>query len=776
MIVKHIRCAIILLMASVILHAGQITITGQYVDKKSNPIAGASVEYFANIAQLDSTNTDDNGNFTLNIQTVNIVAEAIPEKFSLSQNYPNPFNPETRIQCSIPNPASLTFYNIRGQLVDQIHLPTPGAYTILWGGADRFGKSVGAGIYIMTLNDKNVSITKRLTLLDSGNGSRMRIDNSHNTGKQQDILAKPSTNDEIHFIKHNTVKKIIQLSAVTSDTGLGIITGNVGPELINPIFPAVVDMGTELTWYLNDHVYNDDQIWYFPRDTAHFKVHYVPIQEGDRLTFASSDTGVFTTIIDIVDYCYPDELRDSMTVMVTVNAVNEAPVQIASIPDTSILEDRYFVLYMPDYVVDPDGDVLDCTVNLPVDQWWYELDDLVITPVPDFNGTLEEIVITASDSEFSTSLNAFDLVVESVNDAPVFAGEISDAVVSLGDSFVVDLSVYFSDVDSDLSYGVNLPDSVWGLNGDLLTITPVGYDNLDVFVTASDEEFSIESNHFLIDIPMPVDVHFVMKDYFTDTTLVSDTCTWWIGEETFQTTNGELDVQLKTGAYEFNATNPKTADGAGWEYADYYVFLRRSSDTECFEQRARDDYSSPITITDDDTIHVYKLMLDWDLLNGLGCYVDPAGVGTVRFSESDLQAPAWMNLKYDAPNSNTLLWMNRLWTALYEATGNKLDMQYEEGTNHPLTPSLEMTIGHAGPTNGTFYDADNNITWCQAEYPIQPSGYQLWIEVIQAVTNLYDSGGVDPPIISVDDEGCYINDLGQKLLKFIYFVNPKTKI
>ncbi len=117
---RFITILLFALMTSILLTASQITITGQYVDKKENPIAGASVEYFSNSIKLDNAITDANGHFTLQIASVGIDDEPFPEQFHLSQNYPNPFNPETRIHCSIPSPASLTLYNIRGQLVDRI--------------------------------------------------------------------------------------------------------------------------------------------------------------------------------------------------------------------------------------------------------------------------------------------------------------------------------------------------------------------------------------------------------------------------------------------------------------------------------------------------------------------------------------------------------------------------------------------------------------------------------------------------------------------------------
>ncbi|MCK4715332.1 MAG: hypothetical protein KAT54_00860, partial [Candidatus Marinimicrobia bacterium] len=520
-----------------ILTADQITITGNYLDKKNNPITGASVRYFRQAALIDSTTTDGGGNFTLTLASMHTSNHAImPSEFSLNQNYPNPFNPETRIQCGIIKPATLTLYNICGQFVDQIHLPTPGAYTILWGGADRFGKAVGAGIYILVLSDNEHKIVKRLTLLDSGNGSRMRIDNSHNTGKPQEPLKKLTTNDEIHFIKSNTTDKILHISPVSQDTSLGIIIGNVGPIVLDAIPDQVLSVGDTMLVDMDEFVYNDEAGLYLPR--ANFDV------EDNLIKYVATHPETLSTIIDIIDRTDSD-LRDSLLLRVYVPYANHPPVFTGNVPNYTIPQDSFLVINTGPLFQDVDNETLYIMIRNLVNASSRTIEDSMITVVPTqgWNGTITGLMLEAYDlGPTPAQSNLFDI-----------------------------------------------------------TVTPLS----------------------------PVTVHFLLKDFYTDTTITADTSTFWVGDSIYQSLDGTLTLTLPRGSYEFNATNPNTIDGMILERE--YLFLRRPGDTENFEQRAYQDYSSPIILsTENDTILAYKIMSDYPLYNA-GLILDSEGNGTVRF-------------------------------------------------------------------------------------------------------------------------------------------------
>jgi len=79
-----------------------------------------------------------------------------PETFVLYQNYPNPFNPMTNIRYYIPDHSfvTITIYDLLGRkvrtLVNRVH--QPGFGSVLWDSKNDDGKSVSAGLYIISLS------------------------------------------------------------------------------------------------------------------------------------------------------------------------------------------------------------------------------------------------------------------------------------------------------------------------------------------------------------------------------------------------------------------------------------------------------------------------------------------------------------------------------------------------------------------------------------------------------------------------------------------------
>ena len=95
--------------------------------------------------------------------------DAIPEDYALAQNLPNPFNPSTTISYEVPKSGrvKLVIYNLLGQevrtLVDE-NIES-GFYTVVWDGADTFGRQVASGIYIYRMNSGEFSAIKRMMFL-----------------------------------------------------------------------------------------------------------------------------------------------------------------------------------------------------------------------------------------------------------------------------------------------------------------------------------------------------------------------------------------------------------------------------------------------------------------------------------------------------------------------------------------------------------------------------------------------------------------------------------
>jgi len=84
--------------------------------------------------------------------------------------YPNPFNPTTNIAFNLPKDAFVecAVYNIKGQRVKTLarERMNSGNHILRWNGVDTSGRSVGSGIYFVTINPQGQSrVVKKVTLL-----------------------------------------------------------------------------------------------------------------------------------------------------------------------------------------------------------------------------------------------------------------------------------------------------------------------------------------------------------------------------------------------------------------------------------------------------------------------------------------------------------------------------------------------------------------------------------------------------------------------------------
>ncbi|MCE2434270.1 MAG: T9SS type A sorting domain-containing protein [Candidatus Latescibacteria bacterium] len=81
---------------------------------------------------------------------------------------PNPFNTATVLGFyTTGGPVYVTIYNILGQPIRRLvqqHLPA-GYYRRIWDGKNDLGASVGSGIYIVLLKNKEAIFTKRVALV-----------------------------------------------------------------------------------------------------------------------------------------------------------------------------------------------------------------------------------------------------------------------------------------------------------------------------------------------------------------------------------------------------------------------------------------------------------------------------------------------------------------------------------------------------------------------------------------------------------------------------------
>ena len=185
--------------------------------------------------------------------------------------------------------------------------------------------------------------------------------------------------------------------------------------------------------------------------------------------------------------------------VLSITPVNDAPEVAAPMADRTFREDQPIDFAVPTGTfTDVDGDPLAVSARLadgrPLPDWLaFDGSRFTGTPPADFNGAIA-IDVTASDGTLDTTTR-FTLAIDPVNDAPVLAQALPDALGREDAAFAFDLPTgAFSDADGDalvltatLVDGNGLPDWI-AFDGARFTGTPPGDYNgvVDILVTASD--------------------------------------------------------------------------------------------------------------------------------------------------------------------------------------------------------------------------------------------------------------------------------------------------
>ena len=93
----------------------------------------------------------------------------LPNEIELHTAYPNPFNPSTTISfdLNVRSTLKLKIYDQLGREIITLFNGTlgPGAYSYIWDGKDRNGKSVSSGIYFSQLQTGDRHMVQKVTLL-----------------------------------------------------------------------------------------------------------------------------------------------------------------------------------------------------------------------------------------------------------------------------------------------------------------------------------------------------------------------------------------------------------------------------------------------------------------------------------------------------------------------------------------------------------------------------------------------------------------------------------
>ena len=107
--------------------------------------------------------------FSIDVSSLSIDDEVIPDVFALHQNFPNPFNPVTNIRFDVPEQSfvKMEIFNILGQRVKTLanQEMNAGFHSIQWNGTNDHGKPLSSGMYIYTINAGKFHAVKKLVFM-----------------------------------------------------------------------------------------------------------------------------------------------------------------------------------------------------------------------------------------------------------------------------------------------------------------------------------------------------------------------------------------------------------------------------------------------------------------------------------------------------------------------------------------------------------------------------------------------------------------------------------
>ncbi len=286
MLRKHLLAALLVFITA-LLPAQTFHVSGQYLDKKQNPIDHALVGYYAQgDLLLDTTRSEQNGNFELTLDLTGIENHPSTKSSFIQLPYPNPFDGLCTFVVQVEARATILVTDMQGRQVDKHELKTPGIYQCSWGGQNRIGSRVSEGTYNVSLITGNQK-TNHKVIFGGEASQRIKSDKISAT----DLKASGRIQDRVNFKKTNTSELDYFINPLSGDTTLGVITGNAGPDALSQII-VTVHIDSTNTWNLNNYFYNDDQSNYSTTN-ANFT-----ISNDSIMTFVGSQTGVY--VFDII--------------------------------------------------------------------------------------------------------------------------------------------------------------------------------------------------------------------------------------------------------------------------------------------------------------------------------------------------------------------------------------------------------------------------------------------------------------------------------------------
>ena len=275
----------------------------------------------------------------------------------------------------------------------------------------------------------------------------------------------------------------------TQSAEVTVEAANQAPEAVGAIPPQAMTAGDEVTVdvtpFFSDP--DGDELTY-TAESSDAAVVAVSVS-GSSLSVTAVSAGTATVTVTAAD---PGGLTATQSAEVTVEAANQAPEAVGTMPSQSLTEGDEVPVDVSSFFSDPDGDELTYTAessDVAVVAASIEGSSLTVTAVAVGTAT---VTVTAADPEGLTATQSAAVAVGQANQAPEALGAIPAQTMTEGDAVTLDVSPFFSDPEGEeLTYTAessNAAAVAAGMEGSSLTVTAVAVGTATVTVTAADPE------------------------------------------------------------------------------------------------------------------------------------------------------------------------------------------------------------------------------------------------------------------------------------------------
>jgi len=268
--------------------------------------------------------------------------------------------------------------------------------------------------------------------------------------------------------------------------------------IIQPVQEFTFREGTLIEITLNAQDPESNELFYSVNDSRGFI-------SGNKFIWSSGfdDFGKYDFKIIVSD----GELSSESILRIEITNINRAPTSL-SIPEISWSEDAIIELNLAQYFFDLDNDFMEFGVettspdtNIVVSS--EEEGIFKFTPELNWNGS-DWIIFWAFDGKNKTLSNNVTLRVQPINDRAELIRPLENIrLAEDSNNFILNLSDYFKDIDSNLNYEIEgAGNIIFSINNNMLSIIPEKdyYGEQNIRIVASDEQSSIASNIFLLEV------------------------------------------------------------------------------------------------------------------------------------------------------------------------------------------------------------------------------------------------------------------------------------